>query len=266
MLILFFHSVQNLRIVLKTLLFFFTMVLVFIALEKNTNAHYHFLEDDSENSKKSLLEELPFFKEFFSSSSIIGDIPEGFEQDVPFQNTENINYPKGMIPFISGLIIVYLPEIENAGMLARDIVHIATKEKIDPLYIAAIISVESRFSTKAKSRVGAMGLMQIMPNTAKEIIERKKIKLKQKNYTDPQINILLGVHYIKELERRYKNPYLALAAYNWGMGNIDKTKIGEKEIPTSVDNYASKVLTRTKRWNKHFSEANKGENLLFAGR
>lgn len=90
--------------------------------------------------------------------------------------------------------------------------------------IHGLIRQESQFDREAMSPVGARGLMQLMPATAKEVARRKGIS----HQTDwlisrPDHNIALGSAYMEQLLNRYDGSYpLALAAYNGGMGNVDK--------------------------------------------
>ncbi len=88
----------------------------------------------------------------------------------------------------------------------------------DPALILSIIRQESEFDTSAKSRVGAQGLMQLMPYTAKTVSKQAKLTYsKSKLTTDPEYNINLGSHYIAGLINNYKGSYpYATAAYNAG--------------------------------------------------
>tara|TARA_B100000700_G_scaffold328139_1_gene444937 strand:- start:42 stop:2228 length:2187 start_codon:yes stop_codon:yes gene_type:complete len=88
----------------------------------------------------------------------------------------------------------------------------------DPALILSIIRQESEFDTSAKSRVGAQGLMQLMPYTAKTVSKQAKLGYsKSKLTSDPEYNINLGSHYIAGLISNYKGSYpFATAAYNAG--------------------------------------------------
>ncbi len=160
---------------------------------------------------------------------------------------------KKQMSFIAGLIAMHRPSLRNTGEVAKHIVEVAGKRDVDPFYIAAIISVESRFLDTAKSRVGARGLMQLMPRTAKEVFEQKYGVDGPPELTNPELNIELGVEYITRLEYQFRgNRYNALAAYNWGPGNVYKVDRKRERFPRSVQRYASKILERTLVWRKHY--------------
>lgn len=93
--------------------------------------------------------------------------------------------------------------------------------KIDPLWVLSIIWVESHFKPKAKSSVGAAGLMQIMPKTGVYLNKLQKIDLplsvSYETSYDPIHNILLGSFYLKKLLKRFSGNYVyATVAYNMG--------------------------------------------------
>lgn len=101
---------------------------------------------------------------------------------------------------------------------------LAEKYEIDPFLILALAREESRFNPYAKSKSNALGLMQLMPATAKHVAQQLKIKYKQENNLyDPETNLKLGTHYLSYLLERFdKNVYLALAGYNGGPTNTHK--------------------------------------------
>ena len=99
----------------------------------------------------------------------------------------------------------------------------AEEKQVDPLLVFAIIKAESNFKKNAVSRSDAVGLMQLLPETAQEISEKEGYEnIVKESLYDPEINIKIGIAYFKELLDRYHNIPVALAAYNAGMGNVDK--------------------------------------------
>lgn len=88
---------------------------------------------------------------------------------------------------------------------------------LDPFLIYAVMREESRFDRAALSPAGAIGLMQLMPNTAK--IEGKKIGIPvrdDREIFEPEKNIAIGSHYLSKLLNEFNNVVLAIAAYNAG--------------------------------------------------
>jgi hypothetical protein len=103
---------------------------------------------------------------------------------------------------------------------------------VDDALVKSVIKVESNFNSDCTSSKGAMGLMQLMPETARE--------LGVQNPHDPIENVRAGTRYLKMLLTRYDGDVsLALAAYNWGLGNLEK---GSDQIPTETKQYVDKVM------------------------
>lgn len=105
----------------------------------------------------------------------------------------------------------------------------AKKYNVDPNLVKAMIKQESSFKAKAVSPAGAKGLMQLTPDTARE--------MGVNNVFDPEQNIEGGVKYISKMLKKYNgNTKLALAAYNAGSGNVKNGKIPQNgETPKYVN-------------------------------
>lgn len=95
---------------------------------------------------------------------------------------------------------------------------------IDPLMVAAVIRVESKFKEENVSHVGAMGLMQLMPKTAEWIAKESGIPYRGiEDLSDPETNIQMGTWYLAWLSREFKGNWVTtIAAYNAGQGRVSK--------------------------------------------
>jgi soluble lytic murein transglycosylase len=94
---------------------------------------------------------------------------------------------------------------------------------LDPALLAAVIYTESKFNAKATSDAGAIGLMQLLPETAQGIALRtggKKFVVG--DLYVPELNVRYGCWYLRNLMRRYGDERTALAAYHAGQGNVDR--------------------------------------------
>ena len=94
---------------------------------------------------------------------------------------------------------------------------------LDPALLAAVIYSESRFDADARSEAGAVGLMQLLPDTAKGIaIRTGGTKFVASDLLVPELNVRYGSWYLSNLLRRYGDERTALAAYHAGQGNVDE--------------------------------------------
>lgn len=102
----------------------------------------------------------------------------------------------------------------------QDIITYSEKNNVDPFLIAAIIKNESNFKHKAVSGVGAVGLMQIMPDTGRWIAEQMGLAdYKDSDLYQTRTNIRMGCWYVGELEHEFQhNLVLLMIAYNAGRG------------------------------------------------
>lgn len=122
-------------------------------------------------------------------------------------------------------------EINSKIDLEHIIDHASNSYNIDRNLITSVIKAESDFDPNCTSKKGAMGLMQLMPETAKE--------LGAENPYDPYENVMAGTKYLKGLLKRYDNDTNStLAAYNWGMGNLERNP---GKLPRETRIYIARV-------------------------
>lgn len=136
------------------------------------------------------------------------------------------------------------------------------KYNLDPYLVLAIINTESRFDKDATSSKEARGLMQITSATAQEVneITNSTEVLTEENIYDEDINVEIGCQYFASLIERYNgNYYLAICAYNAGIGNVnnwlDENKISNELDTTDITlpfeettNYLKKVISNYKNY------------------
>ncbi len=107
----------------------------------------------------------------------------------------------------------------------------ARDKGLDPALVAAVIYQESKFESDARSSSGAVGLMQLRPETAEGIALRTGgTAFRVSDLTDPAINIRYGSWYLQNLFAKYHDERLVLAAYNAGQGNVDRWLEAGQEI------------------------------------
>jgi soluble lytic murein transglycosylase-like protein len=127
--------------------------------------------------------------------------------------------------------------------LARHLLSLCEKYRFEPAFILSLIEVESRFRTKVVSPAGAVGLMQLMPSTARFVAESlAKPFLSAKSLEDPFVNLTLGLAYLASLRDRYLldlrySPYHVLAAYNVGPARLNQLMARKNFKPTKTRKY-----------------------------
>ncbi len=162
--------------------------------------------------------------DFLAAVKSYQNLSKAYRVTLP-KGMERILFPRSFVPLID---------------------HYAKKLGVDPHYVNAIIRQESVFNPKAQSPVGARGLMQMMPGTARmearglepHYVDADKSSLvsgalaDEKNLSDPETNVMLGVHHVSRLLQKYKHPVFVLTSYNanpraterW-LGSIDSTDL-----------------------------------------
>ena len=99
----------------------------------------------------------------------------------------------------------------------------AANYRLNPALLAAVIEQESKFNADARSSTGAVGLMQLQPQTAEGIaIRTGGSKFVLSDLTNPEINVRYGAWYLRHLLDKYHDERTALAAYNAGQENVDR--------------------------------------------
>ena len=115
----------------------------------------------------------------------------------------------------------------------------ASRFDVDPLTVLAVIRVESRFDPYAVSSAGAMGLMQVRAETAREIAPRLGIEWTSDDLLfDPDVNVLIGTCYLRSLLDRFGSVEVALAAFHAGPNRIASRDL---RLGSSSVDYASRV-------------------------
>ena len=100
----------------------------------------------------------------------------------------------------------------------------ATRHHISPYLVAAVINAESGFKPSRRSSAGAIGLMQVMPQTARDHVHMGAVdatRYPPDRLSDPAVNIEYGTAYLRYLVQRYHEVETALAAYNAGLRHAD---------------------------------------------
>lgn len=124
-----------------------------------------------------------------------------------------------------------LPLSRSEAWLDPIIVRASRRYGVDVGLIKAVIKAESNFNPQAVSHAGARGLMQLMPATARSLGVNDSF--------DPEQNVMAGTRFLKDMLQRYGgNVDSALAAYNWGPGNVDKKP---DRLPSETRNYLARV-------------------------
>jgi soluble lytic murein transglycosylase-like protein len=138
---------------------------------------------------------------------------------------------ESVVPVAASSVALTSPEPLKARPFAELIETVALRHGVDPALVHAVVQAESNYQPRAKSHVGARGLMQVMPTTGADFGVR--------NLYDPQANLEAGVQYLKFLLARF-DLTRAIAAYNAGPANVRKYQ-GIPPFP-ETQNYVKKVL------------------------
>jgi soluble lytic murein transglycosylase len=137
------------------------------------------------------------------------------------------------------------------------------RHRISPYLIAAIINAESGFKPDIRSAAGAVGLMQVLPSTAKDLATRKIVDSERfpvARLSDPDVNIEYGTAYVRYLVGRYHEIQTALAAYNAGLRHTDEWARKGGDIRATIGfpetkNYVLRVTRGKERYQALYPDA-----------
>ena len=161
------------------------------------------------------------------------NLVEGGEQSSPPRAT-----PPSQLHELTDSVPVNVTETVPASQSSTDsswldqiVFKASRKYGVDVGLIKAVIKAESNFNPQAVSTAGARGLMQLMPATARSLGVNDSF--------DPEQNVMGGTRFLKDMLQRYNgNVDSALAAYNWGPGNVDKRP---DRLPHETREYLARV-------------------------
>lgn len=185
----------------------------------------------------------PFYTNFIFSINFL----DFYRCNITFHNKNNFAYNTSMNKklIITFYVIVVLALFLGACVCLLNVLYpqkykdyifkYANQNNLSPSFVASVINAESRFNPEAKSDAGAIGLMQLMPETANWLSEEE---LTEKELTTPETNIKLGCLYLSKLINQFKNIECALAAYNAGPTKVEEW-LRNKEYSSD-----GKVLTK----------------------
>jgi soluble lytic murein transglycosylase-like protein len=133
--------------------------------------------------------------------------------------------------------------LDDRRRVLAAIVRESRRRGLDPVMVAAVIEIESRFDPYARSHVGACGLMQLMPPTAKELLATPDARIDSRHLFNPVLNIELGTAYLARLLLQFDGDlHRALIAYNAGPSVARSLVRGSKSY-RRLQGYPRAVLT-----------------------
>ena len=180
----------------------------------------------------------------------------GYKEQWPFASIEAMTYLSNKYRYHSlRFPVEFLQEFKKS----------AKHYNLDYTLLLGLARKESKFNTDVVSYSGAVGVLQLMPTTAKEMARKAKIPYKKEKLRDAEVNILLGSHYLREgIDRLDNNIIYAVAAYNVGIGRIIRwnKKNNRKQLPldiwvetlptATVRDYVKSVMLFSAIYSRHY--------------
>lgn len=184
------------------------------------------------------------------------------------------SFPSALVKFLLLFLVTFLVLYANWSRIEhywyplkyeKTVIAAGREAGVSPSLVAGVILAESGFNPEAQSEVGALGLMQLMPDTAQWIAETHQIEVAQGDkcrLQEPELNIYLGAYYLAWLLQRFDNKSVeALAAYNAGQHEVDSW-IEEHGGPLTIEEipvpetrfFVKKVLNNAEKYSKLYPQ------------
>lgn len=139
----------------------------------------------------------------------------------------------------------------------------ATTYDVNPVLIASVINAESGFRRNAVSSKGAIGLMQVMPQTGEWVAKKMNIEFNSETLKDPRTNILIGTYYLNYLLEKFEDIKTALIAYNAGEGKVI-TWLTDGKYSAEAEGHAVLISSPYPATNKYVEKILNGMNFYKA--
>ncbi len=123
----------------------------------------------------------------------------------------------------------------------------ANKNELDPMLVAGLIRQETVFQHDAVSNKGAVGLMQVLPKTGRQLARKEKVRYARARLLDPEYNLRLGTLYFRDLLRQMGSTEAALASYNAGEDRVAVWK-AERAFDEPAEFVESMPFTETREY------------------
>ena len=184
-------------------------------------------------------------------------LPVDFEASAENPSAQN-GVRKAHLAEVNALLKAYGFGPTERVRVARAVVEEADAAGFDPLFVMAVVHVESEGEQQAVSSKGARGLMQLRPQTLRFVddLEGIGLPLGLAGLDDPALNVRLGTRYLKRLARAFGDVNVALSAYNGGPHRVSTLLRAREPIPENMRQYAMKVQRTYGRLTRRFRNAN----------
>jgi soluble lytic murein transglycosylase len=130
---------------------------------------------------------------------------------------------------------------DTRARVARAIVEESAEAELDPVFVLALMGVESELDEGAVSSRGAKGLMQLRRATTEYLGEKEQLGLSPQTEDDPALNVRIGIRYLRRLQRAFGSLSVALVAYNAGPHLVSEYRQQGLDLPERFNAYPRKV-------------------------